>query len=88
VASEFLKSALMAESGPWSKCACTNSAIKGRGEDYAERFANRHFDLLYEDYVRVFGDPARSQHVGINKWSVYPCCKITTECQSRSRGEL
>lgn len=31
-----------------------------RGEDFAERFANRHFDLLYPDYVRVFGDPARN----------------------------
>jgi hypothetical protein len=32
---------------------------KGRGEDFAERFANRHLDLMYPDYVRVFGDPAR-----------------------------
>ena len=32
---------------------------KGRGEDFAERFANRHFELLYPEYVRVFGDPAR-----------------------------
>jgi hypothetical protein len=33
---------------------------QGRGEDFAERFANRHFDLLYPEYVRVFGDPERS----------------------------
>lgn len=32
---------------------------KGRGEAFAERFANRHFDLLYPEYVRVFGDPAQ-----------------------------
>ena len=31
-----------------------------RGEDYAERFAMKHFDALYPDYVRAFGDPARS----------------------------
>jgi hypothetical protein len=31
-----------------------------RGEDYAERFATSRFDALYGDYVRVFGDPARS----------------------------
>jgi hypothetical protein len=30
-----------------------------RGEDYAERFAMRHFDELYPEYVRLFGDPAR-----------------------------
>jgi hypothetical protein len=31
-----------------------------RGEDYAERFAMNRFDALYLDYVKVFGDPARS----------------------------
>lgn len=31
-----------------------------RGEAYAERFAKNRFDSLYRDYVRVFGDPARS----------------------------
>jgi hypothetical protein len=31
-----------------------------RGEDYAERFANRHFDQLFPAYVQVFGDPAHS----------------------------
>jgi hypothetical protein len=29
-----------------------------RGEDFAERFANRHFEQLFPAYVRVFGDPA------------------------------
>lgn len=31
-----------------------------RGEDYAERFAVQRFEALYPEYVRVFGDPARS----------------------------
>ncbi len=31
-----------------------------RGEEYAERFANSRFESLYPDFVRVFGDPARS----------------------------
>jgi hypothetical protein len=28
-----------------------------RGEDYAERFATSHFELLFPAYVRAFGDP-------------------------------
>jgi len=28
-----------------------------RGEDYAERFANRHFEQLFPAYVLAFGDP-------------------------------
>ncbi|HUS34166.1 MAG TPA: hypothetical protein VM680_02320 [Verrucomicrobiae bacterium] len=31
-----------------------------RGEEYAERFALERFDGMYSEYVRVFGDPARS----------------------------
>jgi hypothetical protein len=29
-----------------------------RGENYAERFANRHFEQLFPNYVLTFGDPA------------------------------
>ena len=29
-----------------------------RGEDFAERFANRHFDELFPAYVQTIGDPA------------------------------
>jgi hypothetical protein len=32
----------------------------GSGEAYAENFANRRFNQIYPDYVRVFGDPAKS----------------------------
>lgn len=28
-----------------------------KGEDYAERFANSHFDKLFPEYIRVFGHP-------------------------------
>jgi len=31
-----------------------------KGEDFAERFATSRFGQLYPDYVRVFGDPAKS----------------------------
>ncbi|RYD70215.1 MAG: hypothetical protein EOP84_27070 [Verrucomicrobiaceae bacterium] len=27
------------------------------GESYAEEFANRRFEMMFPDYVRVFGDP-------------------------------
>ena len=29
-----------------------------KGEDYAERFANSHFDILFPRYVEVFGHPS------------------------------
>jgi hypothetical protein len=31
------------------------------GEDYAERFATSRFEPLWPEYVRVFGDPRRSE---------------------------
>lgn len=31
-----------------------------KGEDYAERFANSRFEMLYPRYVSVFGDPNHS----------------------------
>lgn len=31
-----------------------------KGEDYAENFANSRLEQLWPEYVRVFGDPARS----------------------------
>lgn len=35
------------------------NCVSSRGEVYAERFASTRFELIYRDYIRVFGDPAR-----------------------------
>lgn len=35
------------------------SPHRTRGEDFAEKFALDHFDRIFPEYIRVFGDPRR-----------------------------